>query len=115
GRTGGHLAPGRGPAGTAGAGTSRPPGRGFEPPKDIYALRAQAAGVTGTGAPGTRGPGDKERREGGARPAPGGPPARGRGGHRRKTREQIEQELLSARNNVSKVMASLSRNPVKGR
>src|SRR5690606_15673562 len=38
-----------------------------------------------------------------------GPAPRGRG--KRKTREQIEQELLSARNNVSKVMASLSRTP----
>jgi translation initiation factor IF-2 len=127
GRTGGHLGPSRGPGGPggpggAGAGTRGPGGPrtgGFDGPKDIYALRAQSAGVTGGGAPG-RGPGDRDRRDGpgggagGApggpgRTGPGGPPARGRG--KRKTREQIEQELLSARNNVSKVMASLSRTP----
>jgi translation initiation factor IF-2 len=123
GRTGGHLGPSRGPGGPGGpggAGASRGPARtggGFDAPKDIYAQRAAAAGVTGTGAPG-RGPGDRDRRDGpggGApggpgRSGPGGPPAaRGRG--KRKTREQIEQELLSARNNVSKVMASLSRTP----
>ncbi len=104
GRTGGHLAPG-----------TRPPARGgaFEPPKDIYALRAQAAGVTGTpprdGAKDKRGPGAP------GAPGRGGPASRGRGGSRRKSREQIEQELLAARNNVTKVMASLSRTPAKAR
>ncbi|MCD6023503.1 MAG: infB [Fibrobacteria bacterium] len=118
GRTGGHLAPSRSPGGPGGAGPSRP----FDGPKDAYALRAQAAGVTGTGIPG-RGPGDRDRRgpggpgagasggpgRGPGGPGAGGPASRGRG--KRKTREQIEQELLAARNNVSKVMASLSRTP----
>src|SRR5690606_9515131 len=57
GRTGGHLSPGTRPGRTGGA---------FEPPKDIYALRAQSAGVTGN--PG--GPGGKDRRGPGG---PGGP------------------------------------------
>ena len=132
GRTGGHLGPSRGPGGPGGPGgpnrgpAGAPRTGGFDGPKDIYALRAQSAGVTGGGAPG-RGPGDRDRRDGpgtggapgGApggpgRSGPGGPPARG-GRGKRKTREQIEQELLSARNNVSKVMASLSRTPGKAR
>ncbi len=103
GRTGGHLGATRPGPGTG-------PGRGADAPKDMYALRAQSAGVTG-GAP-ARGPGDKRPGGPGAPGGPGrgpGPAPRGRG--KRKTREQIEQELLSARNNVSKVMASLSRTP----
>jgi translation initiation factor IF-2 len=134
GRTGGHLGPSRGPVGPGGpgAGPARGPGGpgrtgGFDGPKDIYALRAQSAGVTGTGIPARGGPGDrdKDRRSGGGAStgAPGGPGRSGPGGSggasrgrgKRKTREQIEQELLSARNNVSKVMASLSRTPAKGR
>jgi translation initiation factor IF-2 len=117
GRTGGHLGAPR-PGGPGGAPGARP----FDGPKDAYALRAQAAGVTGTGIPG-RGPGDRDRRgpggpgtgapggpgRGPGGPGSGGPASRGRG--KRKTREQIEQELLAARNNVSKVMASLSRTP----
>ncbi len=92
----------------------RPSGeRSFEPPKDIYALRAQEAGVVNTGWTDR----DKEKEKERARTEGGHTPQRrGGGGHRRKSREQIEQELLAARNNVSKVMASLSRSPgAKGR
>ena len=105
-RTGG-LGPGRSP---------RPDRPGFDSPKDIYALRAQEAGVvTGGGKSDRDKDKEKERiREIGQGGAPGAA-SRGRGGHRRKSREQIEQELLEARNNVTKVMASLSRTPAKGR
>jgi translation initiation factor IF-2 len=79
-------------------------------------LRAQEAGVvTGGGKSDRDKDKEKERiREIGQGGAPGAA-SRGRGGHRRKSREQIEQELLEARNNVTKVMASLSRTPAKGR
>src|SRR5690606_14179326 len=94
-------------------GGNAPAGRGSDQPRDIYALRAAAAGITGAGVPG-RGPGDRDRRGAPAAGAPGrGPGGPSRGGRgKRKTREQIEQELLTARNNVNKVMASLSRTPV---
>ena len=79
-------------------------------------MRAQEAGVvTGGGKSDRDKDKEKERiREIGQGGAPGAA-SRGRGGHRRKSREQIEQELLEARNNVTKVMASLSRTPAKGR
>jgi translation initiation factor IF-2 len=60
----------------------------------------------------------KKRDEGGGGGGGGAPQGgqnfnRGRSGGRgkRKTKEQIEAELLAARNNVTKVMASLSKNP----
>jgi translation initiation factor IF-2 len=92
---------------------------GTEQPRDVFAQRAHEAGVTSAG----RGDRDKEKekekekdRDKGAPRAP----TRGRtggggggGGHRKKSREQIEAELLQARNNVTKVMASLSKSPNK--
>ncbi len=110
---------GRGGTGTGGFAPSRVPRpdrpageRGaFEPPKDIYALRAQAAGVVNTGRSDRDKDKDKER----AREQTHGGPQRRGGGHRRKSRDQIEAELLEARNNVTKVMASLSRTTGKGR
>lgn len=103
---GGGLGPPRSPR-PGGLGVERP---GFEPPKDIYALRAQSAGVVA-------GPGktDRDKEKDRAREQTRAASPRGRGGHRRKSRDQIEQELLEARNNVTKVMASLSRTPGKAR
>ncbi len=109
---GGPSGPNRG-GGLGPQRTPRPGGPGFEAPKDIYALRAQEAGVVG----GVRSDRDKEKDKERAREqerAAGTAPRR-TGGHRRKSRDQIEQELLEARNNVTKVMASLSRTPGKTR
>jgi translation initiation factor IF-2 len=117
----------RGPGGPGGyqggqGGYNRGPGGprpgGFDQPRDVYAQRAQDAGIINslaglTGKDGRRGldrEKDKEKDKHGERPAQGfAPQNRSRGGHKRKTKEQIEAELLEARNNVTKVMASLSK------
>ena len=107
--------PPSGPNRGGGLGPQRPARPGFEPPKDIYALRAQEAGVVGGVRSDRDKEKDKERAKEQARTGAGASTARKGGGHRRKTREQIEQELLEARNNVTKVIASLSRTPGKGK
>ncbi|HKP96815.1 MAG TPA: translation initiation factor IF-2, partial [Fibrobacteria bacterium] len=113
----------RGPGGPGGpGGYNRGPGGpggpgGFNQPRDVYAQRAQEAGIINTlagltGKDGRRGldkekekEKEKERDRGTFTPQQN----RSRGGHKRKTKEQIEAELLEARNNVTKVMASLSK------
>jgi translation initiation factor IF-2 len=99
---------------------------GFGAPRDVYAQRAQEAGIvnvfTGlTGKDGRRGldkDKDKEKEKEREKSTMFAGRSRAGGGHKRKTKEQIEQELLDARNNVTKVMASLSKggkNKMKGR
>ncbi len=114
-----------GPVGAGGPpGARRPAGPGGAgAPRDVFAQRAHEAGVTNTFTPLAGGG------TGGAKPdrlnrgldkdkdkaktfTPSKPT---RGGHRRKSKEQVEAELLEARQNVSKVMASLSRTPGKGK
>lgn len=122
---GGNRGPGGGGYGNPGVGGlgPRPARPGFDGPRDVFALRAQQAGVVGgpgvglPGAPARGGDRERDRKKrdegGGGAPQGGGQNFRGRSGGRgkRKTKEQIEAELLAARNNVTKVMASLSKNP----
>jgi translation initiation factor IF-2 len=131
---GGYSGGSRGPGGGGGYGSPgvgglgpRPARPGFDSPRDVFALRAQQAGVVGgpgagvPGAPPRTGDRERDRKkrdEGGGGGGGGAPQGgqnfnRGRSGGRgkRKTKEQIEAELLAARNNVTKVMASLSKNP----
>ena len=114
----------RGPGGGGGVGPTRGPRTGerpFDGPRDVFALRAQQAGVVsglGVGVPPGPGRTDRDKDRDKERDKSGGPPSptttrRSGGRGRRKTKEQIEAELLAARNNVTKVMASLSKNPGK--
>ncbi len=82
----------------------------------MYAQRAQEAGIINAfsglaGKDGRRGlDKEKEKEKDREKDNRAFTAVRSRGGgHKRKTKEQIEQELLEARNNVSKVMASLSK------
>ncbi|MEO7424227.1 MAG: translation initiation factor IF-2, partial [Fibrobacteria bacterium] len=123
---GGPGGPGGYNRGPGGPGGPSGPG-GFNQPRDVYAQRAQEAGIVNTlagltGKDGRRGldkekekEKEKERDRGTFVPQQQN---RSRGGHKRKTKEQIEAELLEARNNVTKVMASLSKggkSKMKGR
>ncbi len=107
---------GGGNFGSQGGYGNRPGGFGNRPsndgPRDVFAQRAQEAGIASVLSGITPKPDrhlDKDRADKDKVFAAGAPQNRSRGGHKKKTKEQIEAELLEARNNVNKVMASLSK------